>query len=60
MATTRRIDAAFFDARWVDELAERGEAQYILLFLYLIVTCRNPVGIFEVNPRLWFQFTPLV
>ena len=59
MATTRRIDAAFFDARWVDELAERGEAQYILLFLYLIVTCRNPVGIFEVNPRLWnFKLNP--
>lgn len=61
VATSRKIDAAFFDQKWVDELVANGESQFVLLFLYLIVTCRNPVGLFEVNPRLWnFKLNPPV
>lgn len=59
MATTRKIDAGFFDQRWVDRLVEAGQSHYVLLFIYLIVTCRNPVGLFEVNARLWnFKLNP--
>lgn len=59
MASTRRISADFFEARWVDKLVADGEPQYVLLFIYLIVTCRNPVGIFELNPRTWnFKLNP--
>lgn len=59
MATSRRIDAALFEQRWADELVAKGEAHYLLLWLYLIITCRNPVGIFEENVRLWnFKLNP--
>lgn len=59
MATSRRIDAAFFDQKWVDDLVAAGKAHYVLLFLYLVITRQNPVGIFEVNPRLWnFKLNP--
>ena len=59
MATSRRIDAAFFDQKWVDDLVAAGRSQYVLLFLYLVITRTNPVGLFEVNPRLWnFKLNP--
>lgn len=59
MGSTRKVSADFFDQRWADELAAAGESHYLLLFLFLIVTCRNPVGIVEVNPRLWnFKLNP--
>lgn len=59
MATSRKIDAALFENRWVDDLIAAGEPQYVLLWLYLIITCRNPVGIFEENVRLWnFKLNP--
>ena len=61
MASTRKIDAGVFDQRWCEKLAEAGESQYILLFLYLIITCRNPVGLFEVSARTWnFKLNPPV
>lgn len=53
MASYRKIDARFFANKWVMKLAENGESQYILLFIYLMTSCENPTGIFEVNPRLW-------
>lgn len=59
MATSRRIDSAFFDQKWVDDLVAAGGSQYVLLFLYLVITRTNPVGLFEVNPRLWnFKLNP--
>lgn len=59
MATSRRIDAAFFEQKWVDDLVANGKSQYVLLFLYLVITRQNPVGVFEVNPRLWnFKLNP--
>ena len=59
MATSRRIDSAFFDQKWVDDLVAAGRSQYVLLFLYLVITRTNPVGLFEVNPRLWnFKLNP--
>lgn len=59
MASSRKIDASFFENRWVDELVANGESHYVLLWLFLIITCRNLAGIFEVNPRLWnFKLNP--
>ncbi len=59
MATSRKIDSAFFDQKWVDDLVAAGKSHYVLLFLYLVVTRTNPVGLFEVNPRLWnFKLNP--
>lgn len=59
MATYRRIDIGLFDQKWVDELAGKGEAHYVLLYIFLIVNCKNPAGIFEVNPRFWnFKLNP--
>lgn len=59
MASTRKVDSGFFDQRWVGKLAAAGEPQYILLFLYLVITCRNPVGLFEVDSRTWnFKLNP--
>lgn len=59
MATSRRVDSAFFDQKWVDDLVAAGKSQYVLLFLYLVITRTNPVGLFEVNPRLWnFKLNP--
>ena len=61
MASTRKIDAAIFEQRWLEKLVEAGESQYVLLFLYLIITCRNPVGLFEVSARTWnFKLNPPV
>lgn len=59
MAQSRKIDAAFFESGWVTKLVEDGEAHFVLLFLYLIITCRNPVGIFDENVRKWnFDLNP--
>lgn len=59
MATSRRIDIAFFDNGWVDQLVADGKAHYVLLFLFLVISCKNPAGIVEVNPRLWnFKLNP--
>ena len=59
MATSRKTDAGFFDQKWVDDLVANGDGRFVLLFLFLVVTCRNNVGIFEVNPRLWnFKLNP--
>ena len=59
MATSRKIDSAFFDQKWVDDLVAAGRSQYVLLFLYLVITRTNPIGLFEVNPRLWnFKLNP--
>lgn len=61
MASTRKIDAGFFDQKWVERLVEAGEPQYVLLFLFLVITCRNPVGLFEVSARTWnFKINPPV
>lgn len=59
VATSRKIDAGFFDSAWVDNLVGQGGQHYVMLFLYLVITCRNNVGIFECNPRLWnFKLNP--
>ena len=53
MARSRKIDIGFFDQAWVVALICAGRPDLVLLFIFLIVTCKNNVGIFEVNPRLW-------
>lgn len=53
MAKSRKIDVAFFDQAWVVALVCAGRPDLVLLFIYLVVTCQNNVGVFEVNPILW-------
>ena len=53
MAKSRKIDIGFFDQAWVVSLICAGRPDLVLLFIFLIVTCKNNVGVFEVNPILW-------